>query len=127
LTVSGVYDYHKENQHRYPTIFALAMDILPIQASAVPCERVFSSGKETMTARRNRISGELMEALQLLKFSIRQGRGLNATLNFTSGLDWDIQLEDLESDAKMHKEVPEDVPSFINNLAKPEPEAEEED
>jgi hypothetical protein len=65
------------------------MDILPIQASAVPCERVFSSGKETMTACRNCISGELMEALQLLKFSICQGRGLNLTLDFTSGLDWD--------------------------------------
>ena len=60
-----------------------------------------------------------MEALQLLKFSIGQGRGFNATLDFTSGLNWDIQLEDLESDAKMHRELPEDVPSFINNLAKP--------
>ncbi|KZT18614.1 hypothetical protein NEOLEDRAFT_1021773, partial [Neolentinus lepideus HHB14362 ss-1] len=51
----------------YPTIFKLAMDILPIQGSAVPCERVFSSGKETVTDRRNRLSPELMEALQMLK------------------------------------------------------------
>ena len=39
----------QENQTCYPTLFRLAMDILPIQGSAVPCERVFSSAKETMT------------------------------------------------------------------------------
>ncbi|KIM55091.1 hypothetical protein SCLCIDRAFT_41472, partial [Scleroderma citrinum Foug A] len=55
----------------FPTIFSLAMDILPIQGSAVPCERVFSSSKETMAMRRNRISHDLMEALQVLKFSLR--------------------------------------------------------
>jgi len=47
------------------------MDILPAQASAVPCERLFSSSKETCTPRRNRINPELMEALQILKFSFR--------------------------------------------------------
>ena len=39
----------QENQTRYPTLFRLAMDILPIQGSAVLCKRVFSSAKETMT------------------------------------------------------------------------------
>ncbi|PCH40311.1 hypothetical protein WOLCODRAFT_35299, partial [Wolfiporia cocos MD-104 SS10] len=57
----------------YPTIFALAMDILPIQGSAVPRECVFSSAKETKTSRRNHIKPELMEALQILKFSVRKG------------------------------------------------------
>jgi hypothetical protein len=56
------------------------MDFLPIQASSVPCERIFSSAKETNTAKRNRISPILMEALQLLKFSIKKER-----LNFTAG------------------------------------------
>lgn len=45
------------------------MDILPAQASAVACERLFSSSAETCTRRRNRINPELMEALQTLKFS----------------------------------------------------------
>jgi hypothetical protein len=72
------------------------MDILPIQASAVPCERVFSSGKETMAPRRNRISPELMEALQMLKFSIRQGRGLD----FTEGTSWNDELKELELDCQ---------------------------
>ncbi|KII83154.1 hypothetical protein PLICRDRAFT_119748, partial [Plicaturopsis crispa FD-325 SS-3] len=50
----------------------VAMDILPVQASAVPCERVFSSSKETCTLRRNRTSPRLLEALQILKFSFRK-------------------------------------------------------
>lgn len=56
------------------------MDYLPIQATSVPCERVFSSAKETDTAKRNQISPVLMEALQLLKFSLKKER-----LDFTSG------------------------------------------
>jgi hypothetical protein len=59
------------------------MDYLPIQATSVPCERVFSSAKETDTAKRNKISPLLMEALQLLKFSLKKER-----LNFTAG--WSI-------------------------------------
>jgi hypothetical protein len=55
------------------------MDYLPIQASAVPCERVFSSSAETDTKKRNRIGPELMEALQVLKFALKKSR-----LNFTS-------------------------------------------
>jgi hypothetical protein len=88
------------------------MDILPIQASAVPCERVFSSSKETVTARRSRISPELMEGLQLLKYSIRQGRGLN----FTDGMDWGQELQELEMYGEMQKQVPDDITSFISSL-----------
>jgi hypothetical protein len=68
------------------------MDIIPIQASSVPCERIFSSGKETMSARRNRISGELMEQLQILKFSIKKGR----PLNFTAEMNWKDELQKFE-------------------------------
>lgn len=47
------------------------MNILPVQASSVPCEQLFSSSKETCTPRRNRINPQLMEALQMLKFTFR--------------------------------------------------------
>jgi hypothetical protein len=57
------------------------MDYLPIQSSAVPCERVFSSSAETNTKKRNRIKPELMEALQVLKFAMKKER-----LNFTAHL-----------------------------------------
>lgn len=58
----------------------MVLDYLPIQASAVPCERAFSSSAETDTTRRNRISPNLMEALQILKYSIR-----NDLIDFTTG------------------------------------------
>jgi hypothetical protein len=63
-----------------PTWYDMALDYLPIQASAVPCERVFSSSAETDTKKRNRISPLLMEALQMFKFFLKKER-----LVFTSG------------------------------------------
>jgi hypothetical protein len=68
---------HRED---FPTLFAIAMDHLAIQASSVPCERAFSSSAETDTVRRNRISHLLMEALQMLKFGFK-----NEPFNFTEG------------------------------------------
>ncbi|KAF8631004.1 hypothetical protein AX17_005175 [Amanita inopinata Kibby_2008] len=61
----------------FPSIFAMALNYLPIQASSVPCKRAFSSAAETDMARRNPI---LMEALQMLKF------GLNNNMTFTDHL-----------------------------------------
>ena len=58
----------------------MAMDYLPVQASSVPCERVFSSSAEMDTKRRNRINPLTMEALQMLKFHLKKAR-----LNFTVG------------------------------------------
>ena len=52
----------------------MAMDYLPIQASGVPCERVFSSSAETDTKKRNRLSPLTMEALQMLKFYLKKER-----------------------------------------------------
>ena len=52
----------------------MAMDYLPIQASAVPCECVFLSSAETDTKKRNRLSPLTMEALQMLKFYLKKER-----------------------------------------------------
>jgi hypothetical protein len=73
------------------------MDIIPIQAFSVPCERVFSSGKETMAPRRRCISPKLMESLQMMKYSIRKGR----PLNFTQGMRWNDELIEFEFAARM--------------------------
>jgi 8-oxo-dGTP pyrophosphatase MutT (NUDIX family) len=81
------------------------MDILPIQASAVPCERVFSSAKETMTLRRSRIGPDLMEALQMLKFSLRNGR----YLDFTAGTTKEEELEALEKEMREELGIPDDT------------------
>ncbi|KAJ6626190.1 hypothetical protein B0H10DRAFT_1781918, partial [Mycena sp. CBHHK59/15] len=50
-------------------------------ASSVPCERVFSSSKETDTLRRTCLLPVVVEILQLLKFMFR-----NDHLDFTKGL-----------------------------------------
>lgn len=57
------------------------MDILPAQATAVPCERVFSSSKETCTLRRSQLDPTTIEMLQVLKHLYQRER-----LNFTTGL-----------------------------------------
>jgi hAT family protein len=58
----------------------MAMDYLSIQATSVPCECMFSSAKETNTTKQNQISPVLMEAIQLLKFSLKTEH-----LNFMEG------------------------------------------
>jgi len=62
-------------------MFQVALDVLPVQASAVPCERVFSSSKETCTDRRNRILPKLLKVLQIIKYGRRQDR-----LDFMDGI-----------------------------------------
>jgi hypothetical protein len=101
-------DFGQENQLRYPTVFAFALDILPIQGSAVPCERVFSSSAQTDTNRRNNIAPGLMEALQMLKFSIKKGRGLN----FTAGTSREAELDLMELVMADTGLVPEDTNGF---------------
>lgn len=88
------------------------MDILPIQGSSVPCEQVFSSAKETMAPRRNHINTKMMEALQLLKYSLWYG----CELNFTEGLDWDDELAETESAHKAQLRTLEDLDSFIASI-----------
>ena len=72
--------HEQANRTEFPTLFAIAMDYLPIQATSVPCEHMFLSAKETDTTKQNWTSPVLMEALQLLKFSLRGER-----LNFMNG------------------------------------------
>lgn len=71
----------QDRERQYPLLFRVAMDILPAQASAVPCEEVFSSSKETITERRTNMSPELLSELQILKYAYKQDR-----LSFTSKL-----------------------------------------
>ena len=77
------------HERTFPTIFRIAMDYLPIQASAVPCERVFSSSAETNTKKQNRISPALMEALQVLKFSLKKDCLISSTFNICEYLSTD--------------------------------------
>ncbi|KIJ92167.1 hypothetical protein K443DRAFT_45922, partial [Laccaria amethystina LaAM-08-1] len=57
-----------------PLLYATKMDVLPMQASSVPCERVFLSSKETDTLHQSQLSPEMMEMFQVLKFQYHSGR-----------------------------------------------------
>jgi hypothetical protein len=58
----------------------MAMDYLPIQAMPISYKHVFSSAKDTDTAKQNQISPALIEALQMLKYSLKKEH-----LNFMEG------------------------------------------
>lgn len=79
----------------------------------MPCEHCFSSAKETITDRRNRLHYELMEELQMLKFALRGSH----TLNFTQGLNKDDELILLEEENIADMAIPDDLTQFIQFLA----------
>lgn len=91
----------------------MAMDYLPIQATSVPCERVFSSSAETDTLRRNHISPSLMEALQIQKFRFKKER-----LDFTQGwMTKESQLvEDDPDEDLLRALIHQDTQSGQNNF-----------
>ncbi len=63
----------KLNAARFGEVWAsLAGDYLAIMASLVSSERAFSSAGITITKRRNRLKGDVVEALQFLKCYYRQ-------------------------------------------------------
>ncbi|KIK86106.1 hypothetical protein PAXRUDRAFT_152606, partial [Paxillus rubicundulus Ve08.2h10] len=72
---------------------------------AVPFEHIFWSGRESMSMQWNQIGHKLMEALQILKFSSRQGGGLK----FTAGTSRSVQLKEMEMYADEQVKVPEDL------------------
>ena len=57
---------------RYPTWRSLARDYLAIMASSVSSESAFSAAGITISKRRNRLEGDIVEALQCLKSLIHQ-------------------------------------------------------
>jgi hypothetical protein len=90
----------------------MSMDILPIQGSAVPCECVFSSAKETMMAQQNNISPPLMEALQMLKFSFCSGR----SLDFTDWLKEDVEKRAMEAILEVRNHPSDKPQDFLQSF-----------
>ncbi|KAG8726341.1 hypothetical protein FRC11_000338, partial [Ceratobasidium sp. 423] len=73
--------------HQFPLLYWVAMDILPVQASAVSSEHASSSSKLMCTRERTRLSPENIEYLQVLKHSLHQRRATEdnrQTLDFMS-------------------------------------------
>ena len=60
------------NSERYPVWASLARDFLAIMATSVSSERAFSAAGITISKRRNRLRGDIVEALQFLKCSYKR-------------------------------------------------------
>ena len=80
----------------------MALDVLPVQASSVPCEKAFSLSKETTTARHSKLDPLLMEILKMLKYMFCKER-----LNFMAG------LVDLEHDLTVMEEDYDEVRGLL--------------
>lgn len=78
----------------------------------MPCERVFSSAKETMTDRRNNIHEDLMEMLQMLKFTLKSGR----SIDFTKGTSREDVISYILSTMEEETAVPEDINAYVQSL-----------
>src|SRR5258707_7196918 len=89
----------QSNRLTHPTIFAITMDYLPIQASSVPCKRVFSPSTVMDTKWRNHINPDLMEVLQVLKFQLKKER-----LDFMAG--WSTEEKQMVDD-NLEENLPE--------------------
>mgnify|MGYP000209209441 CR=1 FL=1 len=59
-----------ERRQIYPSLFALVKSRLPIVATSVPCERIFSKAGQTITERRNRLSGKRVEQILFLNANL---------------------------------------------------------
>lgn len=57
----------KDHAHVYPTLACIALDILPSQASSVPCERLFSGTKQVATDRRASLGNTVFEEVTITK------------------------------------------------------------
>src|SRR5271155_101153 len=51
----------------YPTLACIALDVLPSQASSVPCERIFSGTKQIATDCRACLGPIVFEELTIMK------------------------------------------------------------
>lgn len=65
------YVFAQDHQRQFPTLARIALDVLPAQASSVPCERLFSSAKLVASNLRARLGSERFEEIQLLKWHWR--------------------------------------------------------
>ena len=69
---NAIWEYDPELPNNcVPTLARIALDILPIPASSVPCERLFSAAKEVADDFHSCLGSKKFEELQIMKFAWR--------------------------------------------------------
>jgi hypothetical protein len=66
---TDIVKWWQEHAALFPTLARIALDILPCQASSVPCERLFSASKQTADLCRSSLGAKRFEELQIMKFA----------------------------------------------------------
>ena len=67
LTSGDPLSWWKANADEFPTLARMARDILSIPLTSVSVERIFSSAKDVIPYRRNRLSAKMIEQLLIAK------------------------------------------------------------
>jgi hypothetical protein len=80
---TNIVNWWQQHAALFPTLARIALDILPCQASSVPCERLFSASKQTADLRRSSLGAKHFEELQIMKFAWRSKILDNAEQNWT--------------------------------------------
>lgn len=88
------------NKDRYPVWAAMAGDYLGIQASSVSSERAFSSAGITITKRRNRLKGDIVEAIQVLKCKVK-GNVMRSTAQPSLSMEEKLEALTLDEEHAM--------------------------
>ena len=65
--------YWSKQQEKWPSLCRMALDVLSILFISVECERIFSACDYLITARRNHIKEDIIEALTYLRAWLREG------------------------------------------------------
>ena len=103
------------NAHRYPVWASLARDYLAIMASSVSSERAFSSAGITISKHRNRLKGDIVEALQCLKCMIH--KNLIFRFDPTRSI-----VDEIAEDDDMPTDLSDDIePNSTNNILSTSP------
>ncbi|KIL56661.1 hypothetical protein M378DRAFT_188536 [Amanita muscaria Koide BX008] len=76
-----VVKWWQEHAKEYPILSRIALDILAVQASSVPCEHLFSASKQTADYRRSKLCSDKFEQLQIMKFAWRSNISDYAAIN----------------------------------------------
>ncbi|KAF8701673.1 hypothetical protein AX14_000341 [Amanita brunnescens Koide BX004] len=99
-----VVKYWQDNHHWFPTLGRIALDILPCQASSVPCKRLFLASKQTATDLHLKLGAQRFEELQLMKYAWKHN-----IVDFTAcnTAPVDINLKEYEDLAIADKDLEE--------------------
>ena len=113
LSSSADFLFLQIHSSRLPVWASLARDYLAIMGSSVSSERAFSSAGITITKRRNRLKGDIVEALQFIKCLLRKDLIFREPLP-TSALEHNLEVVDDDGDVDW---VDEDERKSWDNLS----------